>query len=191
MIKIKGIVKIPKNLKNIIESINEAKKINDKNNLLSGFTNLIDPLLLSIYFGLFVSKELPPLDKEEIILEEQHDFNVNIDTEVELLNHLLFCLWVKKNGFPQEANDINQYRRSLYNFIEKILDSEYYRLVIIPFYLQKADEAFENGPSFLYRLSLSSDIGIKLDQNSPEHLSMIFKTYQKEFVEEIMTLPLK
>jgi hypothetical protein len=77
------------------------------------FQRLIDPVILSAFYGLYKSRELPPLNIEDYPLENSYEFgNVDIGDFSDKLNHFLFCLWVKQNGFPDNKVDILVYREN-------------------------------------------------------------------------------
>ncbi len=186
MVRIKGNLQIPENLLQVINSISEEKKSKDHNGYLVGFDQLIDPVVIAMFYGLFKSKELPPIDEEEMKLKTTYEFNVDLDPFDNILNHYLFCLWLSKNGRPEKCKDIMKYREDLYHFISKILDPDYYKNVVMPFYLDKADESESSGTSFLYRLWNSDNIGMALQDFSPEYLAREFSSEQNDFLNEIV-----
>jgi len=190
MIRIKGNLQIPENLYQIINIISEEQKKHEPHGYLIGFERLIDPVLIGTLFGLYKSQELPPINKEEISLQKSYEFNVEISSFANIFNHFLFCLWVKKKGLPDKSKDIVKYREELYSFISKILDPDYYRSVVIPFYLNKADESESNETSFLYRLWNSDNLGLELQRYSPEYLALEFNSAQNDFIEDVI-LPLQ
>lgn len=147
------------------------------------FHRLIDPVIISAYFGLFKSKKLPPLDLEKIELDDEHEFGASIEDQRNQFMHYLFCLYLSKKGYPDEAEDLLDYRRELYGFIEKIIDHNYFVDVILPFYLQEANEDY-SGTSFLYRLRESGFVKFKSDDSTPEYLAMEFAAAQDEFINE-------
>jgi hypothetical protein len=184
MVRIKGNIQMPENMLQIVNTVSEGQK--NKNGYLSAFEHLIDPVILGIFYGLYKSQELPPIDVEEKKLKVSHEFNVDLDPYDSLLNHYLFCLWIYKNGSPDKSSDIIKYREALYNFVSKILDTEYYKNVVIPFYLEKADESEGASTSFLYRIWNSNNVGIELQRYSPEYLSLEFSTLQDDFMKKIV-----
>lgn len=186
MVLIKGNLQMPETLFRTISLIREEKKKEDSESCLASFERLIDPVILGTLFGLYKSQELPPIDKEEIIIGNSDKFNVDISDFAKKLNHFLFCLWVKKNGPPNESSDIMKYRESLYKFISKLLDADFYRNVLIPFYLQKAEESDPGEASFLYRLWNSGDVGLELTNHSPEFLALEFNSAQNDFIAEVL-----
>lgn len=181
MFRIKGAIQMPENLYEIIKVISEAQK-KEPTGYLASFERLIHPVMIATLFGLYKSQELPPINEEEISLEKSYKFNVDISSFAEILNHLLFCLWVQKKGLPGKSSDNVKFREELYNFISKLLDIDYYRSVLIPFYLKKADESENSGTSFLYRLWNSDEVGLKLTLYSPEYLALEFSSAQSEFL---------
>jgi len=186
MIRIKGHLQIPKAMESIIEE-RQKKEKNETIGYLGSFERLIDPVLIGALFGLYKSQALPPIEKDEIRLAASHEFNADITHFTENFNHFLFCLWVKKNGAPDETVDINNYREELYEFISRLLDSEYYKNVLIPFYLDKADQQ-ESGEtsSFLHRLSSSNKVGPVLELYSPEYLAREFSDAQNDFITNVI-----
>lgn len=191
MFRIKGNLQVPDTLKEIINSIPpfEDKSLhNEPPKYVGSFKQKIDPVLLCTLFGLYRSQELPPLDKEEVALfSKYHDFNVEIGGFVDVINHFLFCLWVKKNGSPDKCADIMKYREELYTFIKKLLDPDYYRLILIPFYLSKANEQESGTSSFVHRLASSDDVKMEIAKdNSPEFLACEFASAQSEFINNVV-----
>ena len=189
--KLKGNIQIPENLKQIIRAIPPIEA--DEQGLpekslanISEFKRKIDPVLICTFFGLYKSRELPPMVEEIKIFSEKKDFSVEIGEFDDLLNHLLFCIWVKKYGFPDTCEDNVKYREDLYAFIKKLLDEDYYRNVLIPFYINKADERESGTSSFLHRLTSSDIVKLELADYSPEFLSREFSNAQHEFMEEII-----
>jgi hypothetical protein len=183
MVRLKGHVQIPEKLDDIINVIQQKDPKMGLSGYLVGFERLIDPLIVATLFGLFKSQELPPLDKEEILLDKSHDYNVEISDFAETLNHFLFCLWVKKNGSPEKSPDIVKYRQELYGFISKLLDADYFRNVIIPFYLNKANQQEAKGTStFIHRMASSDNVGLSLEEYSPEYLAREFTSAQNDFI---------
>lgn len=185
MVRIKGNLQVPENLYQTINTISEAQK-GDRRGYLVNFERLIDPVMIGTLFGLYRSQELPPLDVEEIKLDKTWDFNVEISPFADIINHFLFCLWVKKRGSPEKSLDILKYREDLYTFISKLLNDDYYRCVLIPFYLKKADESEKGSTSFLVRLWHSDEIGVEKNYYSPEYLALEFNSVQSEFMQYIM-----
>lgn len=192
MFRIKGNLQVPDAVKEIINSIppfDDKSPRTEPPVYIGSFKQKIDPVLLCTLFGLYRSQELPPLDKEEVApFSKYHDFNVEIGGFADVINHFLFCLWVKKNGAPDKCADIMKYREELYAFIQKLLDPDYYRLILIPFYLSKANEQESGTSSFIHRLA-SSD-GVKMEiakDNSPEFLACEFASAQNEFIANIIT----
>lgn len=186
LIKIKGNLQMPETLYEIISAIKGREKAESKG-YLESFEMLIDPVKICTLFGLYKSQELPPFDKDEISLSKSYEFNVDISTFADILNHFLFCLWVKKKGTPETSKDIVKYREELYGFISKLLDADYYRNVLIPFYLSKTDEADESGTSsFLHRLTSSDNIQLTLEDYSPEFLAREFSAAQNDFISRVI-----
>jgi hypothetical protein len=186
IIRIKGNLSMPENLYETISAIKNRDEI-QREGYLSSFERLIGPVKICTLFGLYKSQELPPMDKEEISLAKSHEFNVDISTFADAVNHFLFCLWVKKKGTPETSTDIVSYREELYYFISKLLDANYYRTVLIPFYLSKADEADESGTSsFSHRMASSDNVKLTLEDYSPEFLAREFCTAQNEFINSVI-----
>jgi len=181
---------MPEYLYNTIAIIAEKKQKKESVGFLSSFERLIDPVMMTTLFGLYKSQELPPLDKEEMSLDKSYEFNVDISSFTQILNHFLFCLWVNKNGLPDKSKEIIEYRKKLYKFVSKLLDSDYYRSVLIPFYLEKANESGSSETSFIYRLWNSDESGVNITTHSPEYLALEFASAQSDFIANIMT-PLK
>jgi len=188
MTKIKGTIQVTEQLYDILNMISEQKKNREPNGHLARFARLIDPVIIAAFFGLYKSQELPPLEEEEEIkLNNSYEFNVDISDFTDIFNHFLFCLWVKENGLPDKSEDMMKYRERLYHFVSKLLDDKYFLGVILPFYLRKADESEgESTSSFLHRLANSDDIGIVLQDYSPEFLAKEFSLMQSEFISNVI-----
>jgi len=191
MVLIKGNLPMPDSMFQIVNAVTTYQKPGSTTKgYLAGFERLIDPVIIGTFFGLYKSKQLPPLDEERIELEKSYEFNVDISSFSETFNHLLFCLWVAKEGLPDKAKDIVAYREALYRFISKLQDNDYYRNVLIPFYLSKADEMEGSESSFLYRLWNSDTVGVELQTYSPEYLALEFRSARDEFLKD-MIIPLQ
>lgn len=191
--KLQGNVYLPRNLNEILASIMPLDK--DKRTditalplpYISSFKNKIEPVLLCTFFGLYTSRELPPAENFPAEgFTEKRDFNVNIGEAAELLSHLLFCLWVKKNGYPDTCEDPVKYRHDLYDFIAKLLDEHYYRNTIIPFYIFKASKDGGGTSSFVHRLTSSANVKLELLDRSPEYLAVEFAKAQRDFMDELV-----
>ena len=190
MVRIKGIIQVPENLLQIIDAISEAQKSKNYDGYLAGFNQLIDPVIIAMFYGLYKSQELPPADVEELKLEASKEFNVELDPYDNILNHHLFCLWLSKHGGPEKSEDILKYRENLYSFLSKLLDRDYQKNVVIPFYLKKADESEESDASFLYRMWNSDTVGMTLQDYSPEYLAREFSEAESDFMKNII-IPLQ
>lgn len=83
--------------------------------------------------------------------------------------------------------DIIKYREE-YNFIEKLLAPDYYRTVLIPFYLSKANEKESGTSSFVHRLSISDNIKLELEDHTPEFLAREFSTAQNDFTKNVVSV---
>ena len=154
------------------------------------FDRLIDPVIISMFFGLYKSKELPPESDEAITLDKDWEFRANISAHMDLLLHLLFCLWVKRNGIPEDSEGgLLSYRDSLYGFLKRIMNKKYVVSVLIPFYVNKAGTSEGGFTSFLYRLRESDFADWKSSDNTPEFLSMEFTSAQEDFFREILPPP--
>jgi hypothetical protein len=178
--KLRGLLPIP-------NSLNQIRDLNNtpKDNYLKQI-RIIDPIMLGVFYGLYVSKELPPLIDQKIELDDTFDSNVDITTYAEVLNNHLFCLWLNKNGFPNESVNLQDYRSNLYKFIELIIEPDYYRDVLIPFYLKISDQNRNNEPSFFYRIIESATLGVEISVNSPEFIFSEFNMIQNDFINEII-----
>jgi len=195
-----GNIQIPKELEEIIKesSAEESGKPADFDeneynlkNFLTEFDRLIDPVIVGLFFGLYKSRELPPDDPEtKFDLESSYEFGVDIEEYRGIFNNLLLCLWVHKNGFPSKSGDLSKYRKRLYDFTKKILDDDYFKGVIIPFYTKKAAEPTGGrGRSFLARIKGSGYVSYKkekISMASPEFISKEFVDIQKEFGDHII-----
>ena len=190
MFRIKGRLQVPDNLKEVIDSIPPFENKSppaESSGYISSFKLKMDPVLLCTMFGLYKSQELPPTNKEELVLfSKSHEFNVEIGDFADLLNHFLFCLWVDKNGSPDKCADIMKYREELYGFVKKLLDPDYYRAVLIPFYLSKADQEESGTSSFTHRLASSDNVKLELEDHSPEFLKREFVAAQIEFIKNVI-----
>ena len=142
--------------------------------------------MLCTFYGLYKSRELPTDNFHPEDFTEKRDFNVNISEAAELLSHLLFCLWIKKNGYPDTCADPVKYRQDLYAFIANLLDEHYYRNTIIPFFIFEASKEEGSTSSFLHRLTSSANVNLELIDHSPEHLALEFADAQKTFMDEVV-----
>lgn len=158
-------------------------KYNKKSHLLK-FERMIDPVIISMFYGLYISKKLPEKNESVTNYEKKEFGIVNISQYWELFSHLLFCLWIKINGYPNESTNI-LYRTNLYKFIKCLLNEDYFINTIIPFYLNEANKN-DMGYAFLYNMKESGFIEFKSSTSSPEYLAMEFQTAQKEFEDDII-----
>jgi hypothetical protein len=189
--KFKGNIQVTEHLYEILTAISARKKEEKEGRAPTGhlfnFDRLIDPVIVATFFGLYKSRELPPLDADEYPLEKSYEFgNVDISDFADKLNHFLFCLWVKQNGLPNINENILDYRESLYKFISKIISDRYFVGVVIPFYVKKADAPEAEKSSFLHRLWSSDNIQMISEMYSPEYLSSEFDMAQNEFVNDVI-----
>jgi len=155
-------------------------------NYLSKFNRIVDPVIISMFYGLYISKKLPTELNVEYSNCTKKEFGVDITKEVNIFTHLLFCLWLKENGFPNEFLNIRDYREKLYKFIKKLLDQDYFTNQIIPFYL---NQARESDSGFIHEMKESGYLEFKSLQNSPEYLAMVFRAAQEDF-EKTVIVPL-
>jgi len=183
-IKLRGNIKVTEYMEELLQYAAESKK--NKEGYWSEHDRLIDPVLISIFYGLYKSRKLPPLEWDDVSAAKTHEFNVDITPYTIIFNHFLFCLWIFENNLPDNTTDIIEYRKKLYSFLENILDQDKWRLVIIPFYLREADSSEEGELSFVYRLLNSDGVKIESSQMSPEFIAMEYNLIQKEFFEEIV-----
>ena len=179
--KIKGNIHLTEHMNEVVKIWSESKA-----SRLAKFPNKIDPAIIAVLYGIYSSKELPPLDTDEIKLDRQSEFNVNIANSAETIVHLLFCLWIKSSGMPDKSGDIFKYRERLYGFLFRLLDPRYFQNVLIPFYVKKADEESSGTSSFLHRLWNSDSVGLIFEDYTPEFLAKEFHTVQKEFMDSII-----
>jgi len=147
---------LPSKIFDLIELIQKTKddknvKQEEKGFNLEGYfkkTRIIDPLFILIFYGLYDSEELPPhiIEKLDFGNVKSHDFgSVDISQYKNIFNHLLFCLWVEQNGFPEASKNSLEYREKLYKFLDSILIEDFFSEVTIPFYLSKVmDSQFFN-----------------------------------------------
>ncbi len=184
--KIKGNIQVTQHLYEILTTISQKKKEQNPVGYLDKFERLIDPVILSTFYGLYKSKELPPLKEEKFLLEKSYEFDADISDFADKLNHFLFCLWIKQHGLPDTTDDINSYREELYGFLSKIISDKYFVGVVIPFYVKKADEAEGDKSSFVHRLWSSDNIGNLNEIYSPEYLAAEFSAIQSEFMNEVV-----
>jgi len=190
-----GILQMPKEIHDLILQKKHAdtdqdekpddfsKSIYNENNYLRSFKRLIDIPLICLFYGLYKSKELPPELYSEVTTGYSFEFGADVTKHMDLFNNLLFALYIKKNPIPKEYNQLVKYREQLYNFLEKLQDPKYVVKVMIPFYLQKANESKDT--SFVNRLKFSSYVKYEPIDFSPEYLALEFYNLQKEFMEYI------
>jgi len=189
--QIKGTIQVTENMYKILKTISDKHKTETEGNIPTGhlvkFNRIIDPVIVATLYGLYKSKTLPPLGIDDYPLGKSYEFgNINISDFSDKLSHLLFCLWVKENGLPNQKMKLTDYRQNLYGFISKIISERYFIDVVVPFYLKKADEPEGESPSFIYRLWSSDEISIISEQYSPEFLSVEFFREQKGFIDSII-----
>ena len=170
----------------ILPKHGEFLKSNTKNYFAS-FDRLIDPVIIALFYGLYNSMELPPDRDTAIQMDKRKEFLADISTQLDILVHYLFCLWISKNGFPHEAKDQLEYRRQLYDFLEKVLDQQYISDIMIPYYLEKARNHDPGTTSFLYRFKESGFVEWKSTDFSPEYLAVEFKALQDSFIATVVT----
>jgi len=178
--RLRGNIPLPDNLWNIYDSKNSEE------DYIKNFPRLVDPLIIGIFYGLYKSKELPPLVEVFDIKGKNWDSNVNIGAEANIFNNMLLCLWLKLNGMPDDVEDINEYRNNLYKFIKNILNVDYYKNVLIPFYLEKANNPEGEDPSYLYRINSSKEADLSPSRKNPEYIAIEFSSVQKDFMNEII-----
>lgn len=194
-ITLKGKILLPEYLYRFIEDIADYRKKGESFRAASGFAKLIDPVLVSTLFGLYKSQELPPLQEVDQKDEEKQwydwEYDVDISAFAEKFNHLLLCLWVRRHGLPDTAEDKREYRNQLYEFFGNLLriDGDYFMKVLIPFYLRKADTGSSDSPSFVWRLSNSDAIRIEQEQHSPEYLALEFAKEERRFEKDVIKAP--
>lgn len=169
---------------NIIDGID--KKDLSEDNYLNYFSRQIDPIILGVFYGLYTSRKLPPLTDERIQLKHSKEFGADISIHSEMINHLLFCLWLDNYGFPEDSDDILKYREILYEFISYIIKPRYYRDVLIPYYLKIASEDQQYDSSFMWKLWNSGEIGVTNVETSPEFISLTFHDAQESFLNDIV-----
>lgn len=190
MPRIKGNVQLPENmynLLNVMESRKEERKTagNEFPGYLIKFDQYVYPIIISIFYGLYKSQELPPLDMKDIKLAKTRDLSVEITSYSKIFTHYLFCLWVKTNGLPS-INDSHEYRNKLYSFLEKVLNDDFFQDVVIPFYLTKADEESKDTSSFLHRLWRSDNAGLEPNDFTPEWMAVEFRDAQDDFIKNVV-----
>jgi hypothetical protein len=192
---------LPQEIKDFIKKIQDIKdpEVSDKQYPLeyseenfnkkdfyeSPNVRIIDPLFVLVFYGLYESKELPPFPLKEYAVSDgsQHDFgSVDVTNPKKILNHLIFCLWVKQNGLPDERNNVFEYRKNLYVFLDNILEDEYFMSVIVPFYLSKA---LKSPRKFVDRVSESNYVKFEDSIKAPEYIAQEFTKVQEKFYEYV------
>lgn len=186
---------IPKTIKNLVRLVQETQKRNKEESSEEGYNKeayfskqgvrIIDPVFISMFYGLYITEELPPYPNEKYDLPDgiSHDFgNAPIETHKEVFNNLLFCLWVYKYGLPENTLNNSEYRKNLYSFLDNILKDGYFLEVTVPFYLQKVSDS-----SFIQRLMESNYTENRSSpDNAPEFLALEFHKKQKKFLDKIL-----
>jgi hypothetical protein len=184
---IDGFIQVTPNLLEVVNLMTAKKKETNPSGNLAKFDRLIDPVVIAAFYGLYKSKDLPPLDVEETTLGATRDFYLNISEFANKFNHFLFCLWVKKNGLPGQHGDVLKYREQLYGFLSKLLDQRFFLSVVLQFYLKKTDEPEGKKSSFVHRLLGSDNVDMTFQIYSPEFLAQEFNVAQKEFMQNIVS----
>lgn len=186
------ILDLPDELLDIINAIKKDEPPFDKqdasqynkDSYLESFERQIDPVILCLFYGLYKSKRLPENIVTPIKFNNNHEFGANITKSIELFNNLLYALWVKENNIPEKVSDLLKYRKKLYDFLEKIQDYNYIVSVVIPFYLEIANEKGDD-QSFINRLKHSGYCRYESTDVSPEYIGLIFMQEQEDFVNYI------
>lgn len=189
--RIEGNISMPKELEDMISLHKEEIKDIDKNfEYLNELPRKIDLMFLCVFFGLYSSKELPPPEDPDNYKVSNNEiemgtyrFTVKVDTTANLLRHLLFVLWISKEDIT--PSDTFEYREKLYGFLERILDDNYIKKVIIPFYLIKAAEKIEEDPSFISKLKKSVDIDYGYSIFSPEMIALEYHSIKRKFENDL------
>lgn len=185
---------IPETIKNLVKIIQETQKPDKEESLEEGCNNeayfskqgvrIIDPFFISMFYGLYITEELPPypIDKYDLSDGKSHDFgNIDISRYKDVFNNLLFCLWIYKYGLPENALNHSEYRKNLYSFLDDILKDNYFLDVTVPFYLQKVSDS-----SFIQRLMESNYTENRSSpDNAPEFLALEYHKKQKNFFDKI------
>ena len=185
---------IPETINNLVALIQDTQKLKEKKPSDEGYNKeayfskqrvrIIDPFFISMFYGLYITEELPPYPSDKYDLSDgtPHDFgNAPIDTYKNVFNNLLFCLWIYKYGLPENASNHSEYRKNLYLFLANILKDGYFSDVTVPFYLQKASDS-----SFIQRLMESNYTENKSSSdNAPEFLALEFHKKQEKFCDTI------
>lgn len=185
--KLDGDVLIPKELKDLVP---EAPKT--VGFPLDKIPRKVDIVLLCALYGLYISKELPPMvnptqyiiDSEGIEMENRR-FNVIIKNTINQFRHLLLMLWVTKE--QTKLSDSMEYRTKLYGFLEKLLNPLYIRRVLIPFYVLKAAKKIQGEPSFISKLRNVNSVGYETSVFAPEQIFIEFFTLNRDFEDFIST----
>lgn len=183
-VKLRGNIRVTECMEELLQHAAESK--NNKKGYWGNYDRLIDPVIISIFYGLYKSRKLPPFESDDVSAAKTHEFNVDITPYTNIFNHFLFCLWLYEYDLPNNEMNIHEYRKKLYTFLENILDQDKWRLVIIPFYIKEADSSTDDELSFIYRLWNSDSVEIESSPMSPEYMSMEFDLMQNEFYEEII-----
>ncbi len=157
---------------------------------LTSIPRKVDIMLMCVFYGIYSSKQLPPLDKSEHKCNGTYEFNVRIEGEVHKIKHILLLIWISQNGIGTET-DLD-YKRKLYSFIETISDVSYLTKVVFPFYLEKSNEQ-EGDLSFITKLANSRYIEWKMHPYAPERLALefikqkeVFNKHMKKALSSIM-----
>ena len=181
---------IPETINNLVKLIQDTQNPTKKISLEEGYNKegyfskqsvrIIDPVFISMFYGLFITEELPPYptDKYDLPDGKSHDFgNAPIDAYKDVFNNLLFCLWVYKFGLPENASNPSEYRKNLYSFLDNILKDGYFSDVTVPFYLQKVSDS-----SFIQRLMESNYTENRSSPDyAPEFLALEFNRKEDKF----------
>lgn len=194
----KGSISMPKELEQLLKDVKDKKSEaetreiepdsegHNRNDYLSTLPRKVDIMLMCVFYGLYSSRDLPPMDVSEYTIEgpaEAYDFNVDMTQETEQILHMMLLIWICQKG-PFGSALTSQYRSELYLFLKKILDDDFMYKVAFPYYLEKAARS-DGDISFIAKLRNSRYVEWKTHPYAPESIALNLERLKQEFEEQM------
>lgn len=193
--QLKGHIRMPKELESLLKAVGETSFDSisssatsrsmpyNKADYLTG-PRKVDILLMAVFYGVYSTGELPPIDLNEFPCDGSYEFSANIEKEVCVLRNILLLIWLSQDGQVSEGIDI-EYRTKLYDFLETVLDDDFVTNVVFPYYSSKA--AKDDGDiSFIDKLTSSRYVEWKMRSHAPEYIALDFVRAREQFERKIL-----